>query len=123
MPYIRIPLKMYNATMKYVLLAIFVLFAAQPLQAESCDMQAAQGSAHGQHDMQDDMGSDMDCCDQEPSDNCNSISHCGACTAGVVSIHTSLLSAIFPSSEDPLITATGELRIRFNPPPFRPPIA
>jgi len=64
--------------MKYVLLAIFVLFAAQPLQASSCDMYGGQNSGHSQHgDMLDSDMNDMDCCDDDPAspgDGCDSMS-------------------------------------------------
>ena len=56
--------------MKYVLLAIFVLIAAQPLQASYCDICDGQDSGQSQHGnmnestMDNDM-QDMDCCDYE----------------------------------------------------------
>ena len=113
--------------MKYVLLAIFVLFAAQPLQAVSCDMHDAQGTSHGQHDdMQGNDGMDMDCCDQEPSvpaDNCESMFHCGTCTAVAVAISPSAINVNFHPGSHPLLLGNGEPVNRFNTPPFRPPIA
>jgi len=113
--------------MKYVLLAIFVLLAAQPLQASSCDMFDGQNAGHGQHgDMHDGDMQDMDCCDDEPADtgdSCSSMSHCGACTAGVIAINPSVANAIFSTNSRQYLHDTGEPLNRFNSPPFRPPIA
>jgi len=113
--------------MKYVLLAIFVLFAAQPLQASPCDMCDGQNTGHSQHgDMHDGDMQNMDCCDHEPADTgdgCGSMSHCGACTAGVMAINPSVANAIFSTSSRQYLPDTGEPLNRFNSPPFRPPIA
>jgi hypothetical protein len=112
--------------MKYVLLAIFVLFAAQPLQASPYDMCDGQNSGHSQHgDMLDSDMNDMDCCDDDPvdsGDGCGSMSHCGACTAGVTAINPSVTNAIFSTSSRQHSPDTGDPLNRFNPPPFRPPI-
>ena len=119
--------KVYDSVMKYVLLAIFVLFATQPLQASPCDMCDGQNLGHSQHgDMPDhDMG-DMDCCDHDPAgtdDGCGSMSHCGACTAGVMVISPTVANPIFSSDSRQYSPDTGEPLSRFNSPPFRPPIA
>jgi len=124
--------------MKYVLLAIFVLFAAQPLRASLCDMYDAQGTAQGAHgDMHDgdmDHGDmqGMDCCDHDPTDSsdpadsndlCNSMSHCGACTASVVALNADMAISISTLASRQYLSNTGEPLNRFKSPPFRPPIA
>ena len=118
--------------MKYVLLAIFVLFAAQPLQASWCDMCDGQGttldSHDGMHDGDMDHGdmSDMDCCDSDPAkpmDGCNSMSHCGACTAGVVTLDANMAAFVFTVASRQYLPDSGEPLSRFKSPPFRPPIA
>ena len=125
--HIRNSVKVYDSVMKYVLLAIFVLFAAQPLQASPCDMFDGQNTGHSQHgDMHDGDMQDMDCCDHEPADtgdSCGSMSHCGACTAGVMAINPSVVNAIFSTNSRQYLHDTGEPLNRFNSPPFRPPIA
>ena len=113
--------------MKYVLLAIFVLFAAQPVQA-ACDMHDAQNTTHGQHgDMNGDNGSDLDCCDEDPSsppENCDSMLHCGACVMGVASINAGTISTTFDALPTHRYAAeTNGPTNRFLSPPFRPPIA
>jgi len=123
-------LKVYDASMKYVLLAIFVLFAAQPLQASACDMHDAQDTSHSQHgkmhdNPMDDGGQDMDCCDDDPASpdkGCDSMSHCGACTAGVVALNPSTFNPIFDLNLQQCLLTTGEPLSRFGPPPLRPPI-
>ncbi len=117
--------------MKFVLLAIFVLFAAQPLQASPCDMCDGQNASHSQHgDMHDgdmdhsDMGG-MDCCDTDPADTgdgCGSMSHCGACTAGLTAISPSAYRAFFNSGSLQFPMVTNEPLSRYSSPPFRPPI-
>ena len=123
-------LKVYDSVMKFVLLAIFVLFAAQPLQASPCDMCDGQSSGHSQHgDMLDgdmDHGDmDMDCCDHDPtdsSDGCGSMSHCGACTAGLTAISPSAYRAFFNSGSLQFPMVTNKSLSRYSSPPFRPPI-
>jgi len=122
-----ITLKVYDAAMKYVLLAIFVLFAAQPVQV-ACDMHDDQNNTHGKHgDMNGDDGMDMDCCDDDPSspsDNCDSMLHCGACAVGVASISAAIVSAAFDVLPTHRYAAkTHDPANRFLSPPFRPPIA
>ena len=116
--------------MKYVLLAIFVLFAGQPLQAASCDMHDGQDTSqnpHGNmHDSpMDDHGQDMDCCDHDPDkkgDACDSLSRCGTFVAGFVAVTPSALDTIFSSnSQQTFDIADGILSISDSP-PFRPPI-
>lgn len=118
--------------MKYVLLAIFVLFAAQPLRASLCDMCDAREttqSAHGDMDHGDmDHGNmqDMDCCDQDPAgshDSCDSMSHCGACTAGVVALNTDMAISVYTVVSRQYLSDTGGPLYRTKSPPFRPPIA
>jgi hypothetical protein len=113
--------------MKYVLLAFFVLFAAQPLQATFCDMHGSQGTSHGQHGvMNDSMDGDMDCCDHDAADslhNCDSMSHCGASYAGAATIDSTPVNVAFAIKPHQHLTNTGHPLNRFYSPPFRPPIA
>jgi hypothetical protein len=123
--------------MKYVLLAIFVLFAAQPLRASMFDMCNDQGTTQGSHgDMpQEDMHGgdmshgdmqDMDCCEQDPADShdsCDSMSHCGACTASVVALNADMAISVFTVVSRQYLSDTGEPLYRIKSPPFRPPIA
>ena len=112
--------------MKYVFLAIFVLIAAQPMQASSCDMHDAQETSH--HDsgkMNHDDGKSMDCCDHDPSvpsDNCESMFHCGACPAGVLAFNSFTINVIFKTDSRLYMPDTGEPLSGFSPPPFKPPI-
>ena len=125
-------LKVYDDSMKFILLAIFVLFAAQPLQASSCDMCDDQETGHSQHStmhdgsMEHENMQDMDCCDHDPGtpDNgCSSMSHCGACVAGLGVVSSSTPGTSFNSNpHQPLPTTEGILS-RSGSPPFRPPIA
>ena len=117
--------------MKYVFLAFFVLFAAQPMQVSGCDMYQSQGTTHGGHtempghDMDDGEAADMDCCDHDPSmpsGECDSMSHCGACTAGVVSIDSSTANLIFSVVCRQYAADTNAPLSNYTPPPFRPPI-
>ncbi len=108
--------------MKYIVLAIFVLFAAQPLQASSCNMHDAQDTSHSQHG---DSGHAMDCCDDDPSgssDGCDSMSHCGASTAAGVTIDSAPLNVIFAASSYQHLAKAGALQSKIYSPPFRPPI-
>ena len=125
--------------MKFVLLAFFVLIAAQPLQATYCDMHASQGTSHDQHgdmqnhhamdtDMDMDMDTDggMDCCDHDPSDpsdGCDAMSHCGAASAGAVTIDSTPVSVAFATNPQLHLANSGQPLTRFSSPPFRPPIA
>lgn len=117
--------------MKYIFLAIFVLFAAQPFQASFCDMHESQEMSHNGHDMQGDhmMEDDapaMDCCDHDESESpegCDSMSHCGACTPAVLAINISALVALSPfDSRQYFSDTTGHLN-NYSPPPFKPPIS
>jgi hypothetical protein len=112
----------YDIIMKYIVLAIFVLFAAQPLQASSCDMHDAQDTSHSQHG---DNGHAMDCCDDDPSgsaDGCDSMSHCGASIAAGVTIDSTPLNVIFAASSYQHLADPGPLQNKIYSPPFRPPI-
>ncbi len=123
---VLIPLKVYDSVMKYVLLAIFVLFTAQPLQGSVCDMHDGQDTSHSQHgNMHENDMDAMDCCDHEPADtddSCGSMSHCGACTAGLSAVYPSILNADFSPGSRQYLTATNGLLSAYKPPPFRPPI-
>ena len=117
--------------MKFVFLAIFVLIAAQPVQVSACDMHQSQGISHGGHsempgnDMNDAERAAMDCCDHDPSvpsDECDSMSHCGACTAGVVSIDSSTANLIFSVGCRQYAAYSNAPLSNYSSPPFRPPI-
>lgn len=117
--------------MKYVLLAIFVLFAATPVQASPCDMCDDQNDTMSGHSMHEDSMSDdheqpMDCCDHNPTESdgsCDAMSHCGASTAGAVAIIVAPINAFFsPGSQQVLQADKGPLS-QFSSPPFRPPIS
>ena len=113
--------------MKYVFLAIFVLIAAQPTQVMSCDMHDSQQTTHsGTHNMDHGDMSDMDCCDHDPSvpsDNCDSMSQCSPCTAGVLALNSYTVSTVFKPSSRLYLPDTGEPSSRFKSPPYKPPIA
>ena len=113
--------------MKYVFLAILVLFATQPRQVMSCDMHdTQQTSQQGSHAMDHGEGQGMDCCDHDPSvpsDNCNSMSHCGACPAGVLAFNSLTVEPVFNTNSRLYLPDTGEPLSRFSPPLFKPPIA
>jgi hypothetical protein len=113
--------------MKYVLLAIFVLLAAQPTFAARCDMHAPQPTSHhGSNGMDHGQGQPMDCCDHEPSmpaGQCDSLFHCGACPASVLGFDSVVVSAIFKTHTRLFAADTGEPLSNFNPPPYKPPIS
>jgi len=125
--HLRKSIKVYDSVMKYVFLAIFVLIAAQPMQVSSCKMHDTQQASHsGSHDMNHDDGQDMDCCDHDPSvpsDSCDSVSHCGATTAGVMAFSSIAVNVIFNSNSRLYQSDTGEPLSRFKSPPYKPPIA
>jgi len=124
--------------MKYLLLAIFVLFAAQPLRASLCDMCNGQGATQGaeNHEHGGEMNhadmQGMDCCDDDSAnshdpadsnDSCDSMSHCGACTASVGALDASLVVSVHTTASRQYLPDTSEPLNRFKSPPFRPPIA
>lgn len=112
--------------MRFILLAIFVLIASQPVQVSACDMHdAPQSAQHGSHDMDHGGGQKMDCCDHDPgmpSDHCNPAFHCNAHSMGAMAFDAISLSVVYiqgdrldwPDSSPPLSN--------FTPPPFKPPI-
>jgi len=117
--------------MKYVFLAIFILFAAQPVQATSCGMcdghnGTMSGDSMHEDSMHDDHEQPMDCCDQDPAesgDSCDAMSHCGACVVGVVAINASTLSTFFNLESQQFLPPGDEPVSSFSSPPFRPPIS
>jgi hypothetical protein len=112
--------------MKYVLLAMFVLSAAQPLTALSCDMHASQGINHDQHGtMQDSDMQDMDCCDHDPidqDDGCDPFSQCRVGTSASAAISPSIINIILNPGSLKLLYRDYEPLNNFSSPPFRPPI-
>jgi hypothetical protein len=113
--------------MKYVFLAIFVLLAAQPMRVSPCDMHAPQQTSHhGSHDMDNDHGKGMDCCDHDPSvpaDGCDSMSHCGACPSAVMAFSSVTFIMLSLNNSRMYLADTGEPLSKFDPPLFKPPIA
>lgn len=117
--------------MKYVLLAIIVLFAGLPLPSAGCDMHDSQDAGYSQHsnmrDMpMDDHGQGMDCCDHDSSDQddaCKPMSHCGACPTGLVALNPSAFNISFDSTPYQDLTDKKDIQSRSDSPPFRPPIA
>jgi len=112
--------------MRYVFLAIFVLIASMPMQVSPCDMhESQQMSQQGSHGMDHDAMQTMDCCDHDPavpSDNCNSIFHCGACPTGVMAIHSFVINTVFKAHSRLVLPDSTDPQSNFNPPPFKPPI-
>ena len=118
--------------MKFILLAIFVLLAAQPLQGSVCDMFDDQKTDHSQHGdmldapMEENHGQGMDCCDHDPAgtgDGCSFMSHCGVSTTGLAAVNPITFNVIFNTSSRQYPPGTSEPINRDNSPPFRPPIA
>lgn len=126
--------------MKYVLLSIFVLFAAQPLQAVPCDMCDGQDKTGNQHQsmpdhaMPDHSGhgsamldgmQDKDCCDGDTDDaghSCGAMSHCGACSTGLTAVTPSAVIALLSPGSVQVIASGDASLSHFSSPPFRPPI-
>jgi len=113
--------------MKYVFLAIFVLIAAQPAQHMSCNMHDSQQTSHSDTQPMDHSGGQiMDCCDHDPampSHNCDSMSHCGASSVGVMAFSSIAVNVLFSSNPRLYLSDTGEPLSRFKSPPYKPPIA
>lgn len=122
---------MYDNYMKFVLLALFVLFAAQPLPVAACDMHAGQETTHDpagtmpdgpiDHDTQA-----MDCCDQgsdNAGDGCGFLSHCATCPMGLVALTPSAPGIGIEPVSQPCQPAAGLSLNRAASPPFKPPIA
>jgi hypothetical protein len=124
--YIQNSVKVYDSVMKYVFLAIFVLIAAQPVQAKVCDMNDAQNSGHSQHgSMHDTSDTGMDCCEGDASgmdENC-SMEQCGTYAAGMTAIKPSLLNLVFNTGSQQFISAVDAPMHSSSSPPFRPPIS
>ncbi len=112
--------------MRHVLLAIFVLFAAQPAPAAlvaTCD---GMDGSQGMHmSMQASAHHTMDCCDHHQGathDGCTPQSHCGGCVAAAVAIDSDISPAAFTPPAQPCFDdAQAALTGTFSP-PFRPPI-
>jgi len=112
--------------MKYVFMAIFVLIAAQPVQAQGCDMHDAQNSGHSQHgNMHETNDTGMDCCDGDASgmDEGCSMEQCGTYAVSMTAIKPSLVSLIFNTDSQQFISAVDAPLHRSSSPPFRPPIS
>ena len=124
--------KVYDYNVKYVFLAIFVFIASMPVEVLSCDMQdAQQTSQHGSDNMDHGnmdhgAGNDMDCCDHDPAvpnDNCDSMVDCGVCTASVMAFSVFTMYLVSKADTQLFLPDIDEPLSRFNPPPFKPPIA
>ena len=117
--------------MKYLLLSIFVVLAAQPLPVVSCDMhdmqepsQAQSGNAqHG--DMHDAAMADMDCCDEatdDPPANCDCMSHCGTYSTALAAFDADIDHTGFGIRSPVYFSDTDEPLNGPPAPPYRPPI-
>lgn len=122
---------MYDKRMRFILLAIFVLFAAQPVPVAACDMHDGQQPVHNPAGTMPDSSMDhdgegMDCCDQDPenpADGCSSLSHCGACPAGLIALIASAPNVGIGTFSQQYLPATSGPPNRTVSPPFKPPIA
>ncbi len=117
--------------MKHVILALLILFAAQPVQASFCSMDMNMGDMdmsmdHVMQQTMDGDGSDSDCCDHDDTDtshSCDSPAHCGAAPAGAAVLDagfdagTVLIAGRLPSFKN------GPLSPSFDSPLYRPPIS
>jgi len=105
--------------MKHVILALLILFAAQPVQASFCSMDMNMGDM----DMSMD---DSDCCNHEQpdsSDSCDPKMHCGAAPAGVAVLDAGLDSRAVPLSGLLPSFKNRPLSPSFDSPLYRPPIS
>ncbi len=108
--------------MKQVILAILIVFAAQPLQASFCAMEMGQDMQHAM----DVGGSDPDCCNHEQpgsTDSCDPLMHCGAAPAGVAVLDAGLVSQTVPVSGNLPSFQSRPLSPSFDSLLYRPPIS
>jgi hypothetical protein len=117
--------------MKHVILALLILFAAQPVQASLCSMDMNMGDMdmgmnHVMQQTTDVDGSDSDCCNHEQpgsSGSCDPKMHCGAAPAGVAVLDASLDSRAVPISGLLPLFKNRPLSPSFDSPLYRPPIS
>jgi hypothetical protein len=112
--------------MKNVILALLIVFAAQPVQASFCsgDIDMADMKMAMDHVMQ--QTTDADCCDHTDSDSsqscdsqavCSSASSAAAVLAAGIDLETVFVIGLLPSF------SSGALTPSFDSPLYRPPIS
>ena len=122
--------------MKNVILALFVLFAAQPVQASFCTMELNMGGMNMgnmnsamDHVMQhaaDAPVPDVDCCEHEDTDtsrSCDSTAFCGATPASAAVLEAGLKSGTVLMVRRLPLFKNSPLTPSFDSPPYRPPIS
>ena len=117
--------------MKNVILALLIVFAAQPVQASACAMgmntgEMNSGMDHVMHHAPQAPQSDTDCCDQDEtltSQPCDPTAHCSATPAGAAALDASFIAGtVFINGSLPSFE-NGPLTPSFDSPPYRPPIS
>ena len=117
--------------MKNVILALFVLFAAQPVQASFCTMDLNMGNMNSamDHVMQHAVDApvpDVDCCEHEDTDtsrSCDSTAFCGATPASAAVLEAGLKSGTVLMVRRLPLFKNSPLTPSFDSPPYRPPIS
>lgn len=117
--------------MKNVILALFVLFAAQPVQASFCTMDLYMGDMKSamDHVMQPAAAApvpDVDCCEHEDTDtsrSCDSTAFCGATPASAAVLEAGLNSGTVLMVRRLPLFKNSPLTPSFDSPLYRPPIS
>jgi hypothetical protein len=117
--------------MKHVILALLILFAAQPVKASFCSMDMNMGDMdmgmdHVMQQESDAPYSGSDCCNHEQpgsTDSCDPQLHCGAAPAGVAVLDASLDSRAVPVNGLLPSFKNRPLSPSFDSPLYRPPIS
>jgi hypothetical protein len=108
--------------MKLLILILALSIAVPPVQAGACDFvqdQVASQPADSGHDCCPD--DDSQAPEEQPS--CDSQSHCGACTAGVVSMVPGNPLMVSWQQHYICSLASADLAVSHSSPPYRPPIS
>jgi hypothetical protein len=117
--------------MKHVILALLILFAAQPVQASFCSMtlnmsDLIMGMDHVVQHAPNAPRPDADCCDHDDTDtsqSCDSPANCGAAPAGAAALDAGFdAGTVFIVGRLPSFK-NGPLTPSFDFPPYRPPIS
>ena len=112
--------------MRYVILALLILLAAQPAQASFCSTDMGMGDTTPVMDHAMPQTPDTNCCDHEDQDSsqsCDPLAYCGAVPAGAAVLAAGLdfvpvlIAARLPSFNN------GPLIPSFDSPLYRPPIS
>ena len=112
--------------MKYLILFLILTITAQPLSAESCDMEMDQTTSGHMMNMDHDSHEKSDCCDSDSADiqeGCDGAMNCGFCPVTVsatIEISNYLVSWI---PHHPGAVFSGLIAADHSPPPFHPPIS